>query len=197
MTSCVCRQGPSQQTLSTPQDRHCQSRLALQARQQGWCICISLCVATNRVSLKAFVLQNQADGASVSQALSPAQTREEKGRGRSSRFVLCCAALRCVVLCCAVLCGAGTKWIDAANVAPICRSLGVDYAPALVGFEMQAGRMVPRIRGVVVCEVRASRNCFRRAPGLLVGGSFSMLPPINSCLCILSCMLHATRHGPP
>jgi len=51
---------------------------------------------------------------------------------------------------------AGTKWIDAPNVAPICRSLGVDYAPALVGFEVQGGRMVPRIRGVVVCEVSGS-----------------------------------------
>lgn len=49
---------------------------------------------------------------------------------------------------------AGTKWIDAPNMAPICRSLGVDYAPALVGFEVQGGRMVPRIRGVVICEVR-------------------------------------------
>jgi hypothetical protein len=55
---------------------------------------------------------------------------------------------------CAVSCCAGTKWIDAANVAPVCRSLGIDYAPALVGFEVQGGRMVPRIRGVVVCEVR-------------------------------------------
>lgn len=178
----MCRQGPSQHTLSAPEDRHCRSRLALQARQQGWCICISLCVVRHRVSLKAVVLQNQADGASVSQALRPAQTREEKGQGRSSRFVLCCA----------VLPGAGTKWIDAANVAPICRSLGVDYAPALVGFEVQAGRMVPRIRGVVVCEVRASRNCFRRAPGLLVWGSCSMLPPVSSCLCVLPCLQYAT-----
>lgn len=38
-------------------------------------------------------------------------------------------------------------------MAPVCRSLGIDYAPALVGFEVQGGRMVPRIRGVVVCEV--------------------------------------------
>ena len=63
------------------------------------------------------------------------------------------------MLCYAMLCcatpqyNAGTKWIDAPNVAPICRSLGIDYAPALVGFEVQGGRMVPRIRGVVVCEV--------------------------------------------
>ena len=33
------------------------------------------------------------------------------------------------------------------------RSLSVDYAPALVGFELQAGRMLPRIQGVVICQV--------------------------------------------
>ena len=32
------------------------------------------------------------------------------------------------------------------------RSLGVDYAPALVGFELQGGRMLPKIQGVVICE---------------------------------------------
>ncbi len=30
----------------------------------------------------------------------------------------------------------------------------MDYAPALVGFELQGGRHVPKIEGVVVCEVR-------------------------------------------
>lgn len=50
-------------------------------------------------------------------------------------------------------CPPGTSWIDAPNMAPICRILGVDYAPALVGFEVQGGRMVPRIRGVVICQV--------------------------------------------
>jgi hypothetical protein len=38
-------------------------------------------------------------------------------------------------------------------LAPICRQLGVDYAPALTGFDPRAGGMVPRIEGVVVCEV--------------------------------------------
>lgn len=32
------------------------------------------------------------------------------------------------------------------------RALGVDFAPALTGFELQAGRSVPKIEGVVVCE---------------------------------------------
>lgn len=69
----------------------------------------------------------------------------------------CVCVTKCARLSVAVLCvwppSAGTKWIDAPNIAPICRSLGIDYAPALVGFEVQGGRMVPRIRGVVVCEV--------------------------------------------
>ena len=38
---------------------------------------------------------------------------------------------------------------------PICRELGIDFAPALEGFELAGGRMVPKIEGVVVCEVRA------------------------------------------
>ncbi|GFR39985.1 hypothetical protein Agub_g518, partial [Astrephomene gubernaculifera] len=38
------------------------------------------------------------------------------------------------------------------GLGAICRTLGLDYAPALVGFEVQGGRMVPTIEGVVVCE---------------------------------------------
>ncbi|GLI64108.1 hypothetical protein VaNZ11_007283 [Volvox africanus] len=34
----------------------------------------------------------------------------------------------------------------------VCRTLGIDYAPGLVGFEVQGGRMVPKVEGVVVCE---------------------------------------------
>ncbi|GIL45587.1 hypothetical protein Vafri_2789 [Volvox africanus] len=34
----------------------------------------------------------------------------------------------------------------------VCRTLGIDYAPGLVGFEIQGGRMVPKVEGVVVCE---------------------------------------------
>jgi xeroderma pigmentosum group C-complementing protein len=40
------------------------------------------------------------------------------------------------------------------SVAAACRSLGVDYAPALVGFDVQGGRNLPKILGVVVCQVR-------------------------------------------
>ncbi len=34
----------------------------------------------------------------------------------------------------------------------LCRQLEIDYAPGLVGFGVQGGRMVPQIEGVVVCE---------------------------------------------
>ena len=33
-----------------------------------------------------------------------------------------------------------------------CKKLGVDYAPAMAGFEIRGGRSVPIIQGVVVCE---------------------------------------------
>ncbi len=39
------------------------------------------------------------------------------------------------------------------------RALKIDFAPALVGFELAAGgRMVPKTDGVVVCEVRRGRR---------------------------------------
>lgn len=37
------------------------------------------------------------------------------------------------------------------NLAPICRKLGVDYAPAMTGFDQRGGCSVPLIEGVVVC----------------------------------------------
>ena len=49
----------------------------------------------------------------------------------------------------------GTRHLRAPGLAPVCRALGIDHAPALVGFELQSGRMVPRIDGVVVCEEHA------------------------------------------
>lgn len=38
------------------------------------------------------------------------------------------------------------------NLGPVCRKLQVDYAPALLGFEVRRGKMVPKIEGVVVCQ---------------------------------------------
>ena len=41
------------------------------------------------------------------------------------------------------------------NLAPVCRKLGVDYAPAMTGFSIRGGRSIPDIVGVVVCEEHA------------------------------------------
>jgi hypothetical protein len=51
---------------------------------------------------------------------------------------------------------AGTCHIAMPGVAAACRILGVDYAPALVGFDVQGGRNLPKILGVVVCQVRSA-----------------------------------------
>lgn len=56
----------------------------------------------------------------------------------------------------------GTRHVVVPGAAPVCRQLGVDFAPALVGFEPQGGRMVPRFEGIVVCEVSFSSRAPRR-----------------------------------
>lgn len=38
------------------------------------------------------------------------------------------------------------------NASKICRKIGIDFAPALTGFEIRAGRSVPVLDGVVICE---------------------------------------------
>jgi len=48
----------------------------------------------------------------------------------------------------------GTRHLRVQGLVPVCRQLGVDFAPALAGFDPQGGRMVPRLEGIVVCEVR-------------------------------------------
>ena len=48
----------------------------------------------------------------------------------------------------------GTVHLALPLVWQSCKKLGVDYAPALVGFEVQGGRMVPKLEGVVICKVR-------------------------------------------
>eukprot|EP00210_Caulerpa_lentillifera_P007977 g7616.t1 len=46
-----------------------------------------------------------------------------------------------------------TTYLTYPNLAPICRKLGIDFAPALVGFELlKHGRQVPRIQGIVICS---------------------------------------------
>ena len=45
----------------------------------------------------------------------------------------------------------GTVHLDLPRAFAACRRLGVDHAPALVGFEPSRGGMLPKIKGVVVC----------------------------------------------
>jgi len=49
-----------------------------------------------------------------------------------------------------------TLALQVAGLGPICRSLEVDFAPALTGFDLQGGRSVPHFEGIVICEVGAS-----------------------------------------
>ena len=37
------------------------------------------------------------------------------------------------------------------GIGAVCRTLGIDYAPALVGFDVRQGRSIPKIDGIVVC----------------------------------------------
>ncbi|GAB4822170.1 hypothetical protein N2152v2_009216 [Parachlorella kessleri] len=46
----------------------------------------------------------------------------------------------------------GTVHLRLPSIAPVCRKLQVDFAPALVGFDARGGRMVPRLDGVVICQ---------------------------------------------
>eukprot|EP00889_Picochlorum_renovo_P008341 jgi/Picre1/35371/NNA_002833.t1 len=38
------------------------------------------------------------------------------------------------------------------QIAKICKKIGIDFAPALTGFDIRGGRSVPRIDGVVICQ---------------------------------------------
>ncbi|CAD7695769.1 unnamed protein product [Ostreobium quekettii] len=47
----------------------------------------------------------------------------------------------------------GTVHLRFPGLVPVCKDLGVDFAPAVVGFEYaRGGRGVPKCEGVVVCE---------------------------------------------
>ena len=46
----------------------------------------------------------------------------------------------------------GTRKINRPRIGAVCKRMGVDYAPAMAGFDIRAGRSVPRMEGVVVCE---------------------------------------------
>jgi len=60
---------------------------------------------------------------------------------------------------------AGTVHLKLPALGPLCRKLGISWAPALVGFEPQGGRMVPRLEGVVICQVRGGASTSRMGLG--------------------------------
>ena len=46
----------------------------------------------------------------------------------------------------------GTVQLQMPRLGPICKKLGIDYAPAMTGFDIRGGRSVPVIEGVVICK---------------------------------------------
>ncbi|XP_057838379.2 DNA repair protein RAD4 isoform X2 [Cryptomeria japonica] len=46
----------------------------------------------------------------------------------------------------------GTVYLKMPRLVPIVKKLGIDFAPAMVGFEIRNGRSVPVFDGIVVCE---------------------------------------------
>lgn len=50
----------------------------------------------------------------------------------------------------------GVVLLNLPRVSLVCKKLGVDYAPAMHGFELRGGRSVPIISGVCVCEEHAA-----------------------------------------
>lgn len=46
----------------------------------------------------------------------------------------------------------GTIHLRFPRLVPVCERLGVDYAPAMVGFEIRRGHSVPVFEGLVICE---------------------------------------------
>lgn len=46
----------------------------------------------------------------------------------------------------------GTVWLKVDHALTVAKKLGIDAAPAMVGFDMRDGRSVPRFDGVIVCE---------------------------------------------
>ena len=72
----------------------------------------------------------------------------------------------------------GTVHLAQKNLAPVCRKLGIDYAPAMTGFSIRGGRSIPDILGVVVCAEHADavlqgfrddERCERRDRGSVAG----------------------------
>ncbi|CAN0578478.1 unnamed protein product, partial [Ectocarpus sp. 12 AP-2014] len=47
---------------------------------------------------------------------------------------------------------AGTAHLRGEQIGRLAAKLGVDYAPALTGFETKVGRQVPVLDGIIVCK---------------------------------------------
>lgn len=46
----------------------------------------------------------------------------------------------------------GTVHLRLQRVVPVAKRLGIDFAPAMVGFEFRNGRSIPIYEGIVVCD---------------------------------------------
>jgi len=46
----------------------------------------------------------------------------------------------------------GTVHLRFPRLVPVCQRLGINFAPAMVGFEIRKGRSIPVYEGLVVCE---------------------------------------------
>lgn len=49
----------------------------------------------------------------------------------------------------------GTRWLRQPHLLAVAKKLGIDAAPAMVGFDFRDGRSVPRFDGVIVCDEMA------------------------------------------
>lgn len=63
----------------------------------------------------------------------------------------------------------GTEHIRGDQIGRVAAKLGVDYAPALTGFETKQGRQVPVLDGIIVCkeQIQARNLLFHRKPAIL------------------------------
>lgn len=60
----------------------------------------------------------------------------------------------------------GTAHLRGQGLGPVARALGLDFAPAIAGFELQGGRMLPKLEGIVVCQVGGwLAGCVHRPTG--------------------------------
>lgn len=65
----------------------------------------------------------------------------------------------------------GTVHLRLQRVVPVAKRLGIDFAPAMVGFEFRNGRSVPVYEGIVVCD--EFKGAILEVISLLTVGGFS------------------------